>query len=128
MMNTASHTFSCQQGDTFRQVLELHQNTEGGPSLDLDGYTARMQIRDGFNGAVAAELSTEDGGIEIEAEEGRIRLTLSAEQTAGFALDCDAGIFPPVKNYVYDLEIVGPDGVVTTILRGYFSVIGGVTR
>jgi hypothetical protein len=127
-MNLASHTFSCQQGDTFRQVLELHQNVEGGPLLDLSGYTARMQIRDGFDGAVSAELSTVSGGIVIEASDGLIILTMSAAQTAELSLDCETGIFPPTKNYVYDLEITSADGVVTTILRGYFSVIGGVTR
>ncbi|MBK8159116.1 MAG: hypothetical protein IPK59_10240 [Rhodospirillaceae bacterium] len=127
-MDAGTHTFTCQQGDTFERVLELHQNSFEGATLPLDGFTARMQIRDGIAGEVALELSTEAESIEIEAEEGRIRLILEPAATATLSVDCDPGIFPPVKNYVYDLEITNPDGVVTTILRGYFSVIGGVTR
>lgn len=127
-MNAGTHTFTCQQGDTFERILELHQNTENGVSLDLTDFSARMQIRDGIEGAVVAELTSADGSIQVEGEEGRLRLVMLPAATAALAVECDPGMFPPVKNYVYDLEIISPTGVVTTILRGYFSVIGGVTR
>ena len=67
------------------------------------------------------EITTENGGIDIEplGEAGRINLTMTAVQTA--ALDSDG---------VYDLEIIdtGSTGTVSKVIKGTFTLIPEVTR
>ena len=89
---------------------------------DLDGYTARMQVRrlrEDTNYMI--EITTENGGIDVEplGEQGRIDLTMTAVQTA--ALDSDG---------VYDLEIIdtGATGTVSKVIKGTFTLVPEVTR
>ena len=67
------------------------------------------------------EITTENGGIDVEpsGEQGRIDLTMTAAQTA--ALDSDG---------VYDLEIIdsGATGTVSKVIKGTFTLIPEVTR
>ena len=67
------------------------------------------------------EITTENGGIDIEplGEAGRINLLMTAVQTA--ALDSDG---------VYDLEIIdtGATGTVSKVIKGTFTLIPEVTR
>jgi hypothetical protein len=75
---------------------------------DLTGFTARMSIKDKVDGELLHSLTTENGGITIDADENTIALEISATDTAAFDW----------KKGVYDLEMVDPDGVVTAILKG----------
>ena len=101
--------------------------TEGGflqynTPVDLAGYTARMKIKDKVGGTVLA--STEAGdtplnvlAIAIDNAAKTITLTIEATATDDFAW----------TKGVYDLEMVSPSGVVTTILSGKVSVTKEVT-
>ena len=101
--------------------------TEGGflqynTPVDITGYSARMKIKDKIGGTVLA--STEAGdtplnvlAIVIDNAAKTITLSIAATATDDFAW----------TKGVYDLEMVSPSGVVTTILSGKVSVTKEVT-
>lgn len=86
---------------------------------DLADYTARMQIKGKVGDAVALiELTTENGGIDINETDKSITLNISATQTADIAT---------WKKGVYDLELVSPSEFVTALFKGAVTVIPEIT-
>jgi hypothetical protein len=85
--------------------------------VDLNGYTARMKIKDKVGGTELLSLTTENGGIVIANASKTIDLILSATDSA--AITWSKG--------VYDLEMVNTSGKVTRILSGSIKVIDEVT-
>lgn len=87
---------------------------------DLTGCTARMQIRAGYGTTVLAEVTTEDGGIELERgdEVGRVDVEVSADKTDGVA----------IKKPKADLEIEFPSGTVVRLLDIAFTNTLNITR
>lgn len=84
----------------------------------LNGYTARMQIKDRVGGTVLLSLtSATDGGITLDDTGKVIEITITAEQAE--AITWTSG--------VYDLELVSSGGVVTALLEGAVSVSTEVT-
>ena len=84
----------------------------------LNGYTARMQIKDRVGGTVLLSLtSAADGGITLDDTGKVIEITITAEQAE--AITWTSG--------VYDLELVSAGGVVTALLEGAVSVGTEVT-
>ena len=128
-MLAGTYNMLTEQGSTLYRVLSLeYPDLVGDPSgetylpWDLDGYTARMQVRRLIEDAnFMIEITTENGGIDVEplGEQGRIDLTMTAVQTA--ALDSDG---------VYDLEIIdtGSTGTVSKVIKGTFTLVPEVTR
>lgn len=98
--------------------------TSGGevlyhPPVNLTGYTARMQIRETIESTtIIQSLTTENGGITLGGVAGTITLLISATDTATFTFDAA----------VYDVEIIGTDGVVTTVLSGNVYLTDETTR
>lgn len=89
------------------------------PPMDLTGYTARAQVRASVSAAEPLlDLTTEEGGIVIDAPTGTIELRMDAAATAGITW----------SQGVYDLELVDPDGFVTRLAQGSVSVDREVTR
>lgn len=84
---------------------------------DLTGYTARMSIKDRVGGALLLSLTTENGGIAIDATEKVIVLNIGAAATAAITW----------TTAVYDLEMVSPTGEVTCIFTGPVSVEKEIT-
>lgn len=106
------------EGASWSQVLQLVD--EYNNPADLSGYTALLQIRpavpspeqEGLDPLL--ELSTDNGGIVIDAELGRISLYIDrvSESFQG----------------VYDLIIYSPNGMaVKLIATSKFTVVPGVT-
>ena len=96
--------------------------TSGGNILyrsvvDLAGYTARMHIRDRVGGNILYTMTTEIGNITINNTTKFITLTITSLETEAFDW----------KKGVYDLEMVSPAGIVTTILDGEVYVTKEVT-
>jgi len=88
---------------------------------DLTGYTARMQIRITRGSTVSVhELTTENGGITLNAADGGINLLISDTDTAAFDFD----------NAVYDLELINTNGNgdVTRVAEGTVRLHKEVTR
>ena len=128
-MLAGTYNMLAEQGSTLYRVLSLeYPDLVGDPSgetylkWDLDGYTARMQVRRLITDTeFMIELTTENAGIAVEpaGEAGRIDLNMTAAQTA--ALDSDG---------VYDLEIIdtGSTGTVSKVIKGTFTLLPEVTR
>lgn len=86
--------------------------------VDLTGYTARMQVR----ATLAAtdtlfDLTTENGGIALDATLCTITLNISATDTA----------LADFKTSVYSLEMA-KTGVITQLVTGNISFTTEVTR
>ena len=92
----------------------------GDPSLpvDLDGFTARLQLRPSqASTTITLEMKTGDG-IVIDAAAGMFTLSISAIKTAAIG----AG------RYSYDLEATSGGGQVTRVCQGLITITPETTR
>lgn len=113
-MTPGHFNFVCPQGATFNKTLTWRIDEV---TVDLAGYTARMQVRENYKSPAAKlDLTTENGGIVLGAE-GLITLEIDAATTAALK----------ARDYVYDLELVTND-TVYRLLEGKFTVTPEVTR
>lgn len=103
---------------------EYNAYTSGGylkfySPLDLAGYTARMTIKNRIGGTVLVTLTSgaPDNRIAIDDANHTITLTIAATDTDDFGF----------TSGVYDLELVAPTGVVTTLYFGSISIRREVT-
>lgn len=104
------------QGTTFSLTITVAD--ANGNEIDLDGYTARAQLRKSY-GATSYTAFT----VTVAEDTTTGELTISLTDTQTSALK--AG------RYVYDVEIVAPvaDGSpVTRVLEGIITVTPEVTR
>lgn len=87
--------------------------------VDMTSYTARMTIKNKVGGTVLMSLTSgaPDNRIAIDNALHTITITISASDTAAATW----------KTGVYDLEMVAPSGVVTTIFTGNIIVTQEVT-
>ena len=90
--------------------------------VDLAGYTARMDIKDKVGGTVLASTDVLDAPknvltIAVDNVAKTITLSILATDTDDFAW----------TKGVYDLEMVGPTGTVTSIMSGKVTVTKEVT-
>lgn len=116
-MTAAVRDFTIEQGATFSQDI-VWRDSDNTP-VNLTGYTARMQARRSKTAEdVAVDLSTQNGGIVLGGNTGRITLKISAAIT---------GTYTWPRAY-YDLEVVSPDGNVRRLLQGELNLSVGVTR
>lgn len=115
-MSAGIYNDTLDQGATYNLVL-VYKNANDTP-INLNGYSAYMQLRENFDSATAdLTLSTANGGIVIDGALGKLTITATATQTAALTSDY----------YLYDLEIVS-DSVVTRLLQGQLTVNSEVTR
>lgn len=86
--------------------------------IDLTGYTARLQLRAKLEDTTLLhEMTTEDGGIVIDAINNTITLVISATDTALFTF----------SSAVYSLELISGTTVVPFI-NGTMTLVKEVTR
>lgn len=103
---------------------DYHAYTSGGylvyyTPVDLDGYTARLQVRATEQATGAPLLSlTSSAGITLDNTNKTITITISAADTAD--LDFATG--------VYELEMEDGSGVVDQLLKGTVTVEPEVVR
>ena len=84
-------------------------------SADLNIWASRMQVRPTTaSSTVAVELSTSNGRLEHDVDNGTISMSLSSDETDDLSLG----------SYVYDLELYTTSGIPTVLrlLRGFFTV------
>lgn len=100
------------QGDTYAAMVTV---TDGsGQPPDLTGYVPQAQIRDGpadTNAQVIVEITASIVAPNF------VSLSIPAAQTVALA-----------GQYVWDLQLQSPDGMVQTILAGYALAQREVTR
>lgn len=86
----------------------------GGSRVDLTGYSAKMHIRDRYNGSILVECSTANGRITFNdrtvdgSSVGVIRVHIPAAATED--------LLTSLKSGVYDLELM-PAGEETNPIR-----------
>jgi len=145
-MPASNYDISTDQGSTLRLFVEYQ--TSGSTGIDLNSYSASMQVRRTYNdtdillfltgttlaGAVTGGGSTGEfilgsgvsgtGGILLNAS-----LTGAYGHTGGIYIDTDATTMSniPAGKHLYDLEL-NLDGVVTKIMKGRFEVYPEITR
>lgn len=126
-MDTAKYDLKCKAGTTFRKTFTF--KTKHDNLWDFTGCTARMQVRETIQSdlpliALTTEYEEDPpeegpyGIIAIDTETASMKLFISDEYTSSF----------PVQSYVYDIEIISPNGDVNSPLEGKFKVTGEVTR
>ena len=122
MSSGVFHYFICDQGATFRKTLTLKESD--GSLVNLNGYTARMKIKDEVGGTLIKSLtSASGGGLSIGGStgnnaNGEIDILISASDTTSFSAPTTA---------VYDIETVTSGGIVDRILQGKFIINPEVT-
>lgn len=104
------------QGATFQKIITWKSD---GALVNLDGYSARMQVRATAEAASPLiELTTQNGRITLGGSAGTITLTISATDTAALT----AG------RAVYDLELVAANGTVKNLIGGVVTIPRNITR
>jgi len=115
-MSAGIYNFTMDQGATFG--LEVIYKNANDVVINLNGYTAKLQIRSAYDTSQPAlSLTTENGGIAITGNLGKIAITATATQTAAI----------PSGEYVYDLEIYS-GALVSRVIQGRVNVAPEVTR
>lgn len=104
------------QGSTFSRPFTL-------TGLDLTDHEIRCSIRwDHYDPDPVVFLSTSNGRILLTPPDSFV-LTLTAEETA--AIEASPGVG---ERYVYDIEVVTPDGNVFPLVEGAMYVTSEVTK
>ena len=114
-MTPGRYNMKVYQGSTFSLAPQWKID---GNYVNVTGYTAAMSVKNSATSSTTiVVLSSDNGRITVGTTDGKFTLALTAAQTTGLA----AG------NYVYDLEVTAPNGTVTRLLEGGFTVYEGVT-
>lgn len=115
-MIPGKYTIKFYRGTTLNTALVYK---EDGVAQSLSGYTATMQVRAAVdNPSLVTEFTSAGGGLVLNETTGRVRIFMSAANTALLA----------VGEFVYDINITAPDGTVSKLLRGPFVVLDPVTE
>lgn len=102
------------QGDDFESTVLV--TNEDGSGADLTGFTASAQIKGDIADIPTVPPLLVNIGTSISSP--NISLIMPASITAAI----------PHGTFRWDLQVVDPLGVVTTLLAGYARVQGDVTR
>jgi hypothetical protein len=114
-MQPGRFNFSLVQGDTFSTSPAWKINNS---YVNVTGYTAKMDVKIApTSTSTIIELSTANGRITVGTIDGKFTLNLTATETSTL----------PPGNYIYDLDVTSPGGVVTTLLSGGFTVVTQVS-
>lgn len=104
-------------------ALEFSAYVSGGviaynEPVNLEGYSARMHIRESFPGPIVVSLTSDDGDIVIDPVNFTISREIGAIVSAGFQF----------KKGVYDLELYNAEGYVIKLDSGKVDIVDEVTR
>ena len=114
-MTPGRYNMKVYQGSTFSLAPQWKID---GTYVDVTGYSAAMSVKNSPTSAsTIISLTSANGKITVGTTNGKFTLALTAAETTALA----AG------NYVYDLEVTAPNGTVTRLLEGGFTVYEGVT-
>ncbi len=106
------------QGAAFTRTFKWRD--PANKPIQLTGYTGRMQVR--------PSIESEDVVLELTTENGRMEL---GETTGDVVVYVDTTTMTNIESdrYVYDLELVAPNGIdVHKLVHGNFVVRAEVTR
>ena len=115
-MAAGMYRLRLKKGDDYRKDFYLKDSA--GAAVDLTGCSFKMQIRESFSSDVLVELSTENGKIESDAENGHIVLVFIPADTS------DASW----KKAIYDIELKNSTDEIQTIISGTVDLYAEVTK
>ena len=118
MTALATVNFTCKQRATFSEEWTWYTDTARTTEMNLTGYTALMEVRDGPGGTLIVTLSTANSRIALGGAAGTITFTIDDDDTE----DLEPG------TYDYDLMLTSSGGTVTPLLEGVFTVDEAVTQ
>lgn len=113
-MTAAVKNLDIEQKATFLKKLTFRDKFK--KPINLTGYEARMQIK-ATDGSLIADLSTENGKIEIDGALGTILLTIPDSETKLMTF----------TTANYDLKLIAPGGISTRLLKGKVTLDPGQT-
>lgn len=90
---------------------------EDASVINITGWSARMSIKDDFNGTVLISATSLNGRLILGGVTGTIDIKIPADVSA--LVEGDSG--------VYDLELIEPDGTVYKIALGKVKLVPEVT-
>jgi hypothetical protein len=117
-MTAARYDITITQGGSVYQVWTWLES-DGLTPVDLNGYTAHMQVRDAYgpSGDLLADYSTTAGTLAANATAGTLTWTLTPDVTAAYTW----------TDGWYDLHVADSGGNVTALLNGIFSITPAIT-
>ena len=122
-MNTLRRDINIKQGSTYYNVITW-AHSDGVP-VDMQSYTARMQIRADYNARaeLIIDATTENGLLEFhrDGEVGSLTIEISSALTEAIEVNGS------VRQAVYDIEIVAATGQVTQVYAGNCDIRSNVT-
>lgn len=113
-MKPGRYNYRLVQGDTFQNTPVWKVNSV---PVNVTGYSALMQVRKNPGGTVIVTLSSANGRITVGTVDGSFALYIAPADTSSLQ----------VGEWVYDLQVTAPDGTVTTLLQGGFSITAQVS-
>lgn len=118
-MTAGVYNIQCEQGADVALVMTFRDTTN--VLLDFTGAVARMQVRRGWQNALAEIDLTSASGVNLVlgGAAGTITLFIPGSLTAGLPTPSDA---------VYDLLLTASTGKIQRLLQGKFLVSPAVTR
>lgn len=107
---------SVPQGATRVVELTIYQN---GSIVDFSsGYTAKLQVRQGYGQPVIVELGTADSTISLGSTSPNVTITFSPSKTANVSV---------FQDLIYDLAIYKNDGNIYKYIEGNLDIRKRVT-
>src|SRR5690606_40539994 len=97
----------------------IYQEGEPPVTVDLSGYSAKLQVRRTFDTPVILQLSTDDGTIVMNSTAPNIVLKFPNDVTSRMTVYSDL---------IYDLEMTSPTGLKSRVMQGKFSISREVTQ
>lgn len=101
------------QGTTYSLTITVADAT--GAVIDLTGYTLRAQLRRSYGATSYTSFTTSSGA---DPTDGELTISLTHSQTSALKSG----------RYVYDIEIVDTNSVVTRVLEGIVTITPEVTK
>jgi hypothetical protein len=105
------------QGSDFD--IQIDYQTPDLATLNLTGYTGKLQVRKNYDGPVLLELTSASGDIVFDSVAPNIVLRFRASVTSAMTV---------YEDMIYDLEIISPTGLTTRVIKGSFSLDREVTQ
>jgi hypothetical protein len=108
--------FEVDQNATFSFIIEYKDNN--GDPIDLDGASAKLQVRDTAGGSkLAFSLTSPNGGIIIDEPNGKLTIKMTPTQTNK--------LFYPKSSY--DIMVTDSNLNKIKLLEGFITLSRSVT-
>ncbi|HLA08464.1 MAG TPA: hypothetical protein VJ022_13530 [Anaerolineales bacterium] len=96
--------------------------------VDMNGFTARMSIKDKTGGTELFRLDTTTDAAVLPYTHAQPRIALdNVNKTITLAIHAEDTAVMPFKKGVYDLEMISSSGVVDLLMSGAITVVDEVT-